>query len=80
MRIDHRPVHLIQRTCLWLGVVAIVYAGGTAVYGQIVHRYQSSMLDRARAGTAVRSSPDAAADLREGTRWAGWRFRESASR
>lgn len=66
MSIDRQSVRVVQRACVWLGVVAVAYAGGTAAYAEIAHRYQSSMFDKARAGTTALRPADRAADLREG--------------
>jgi sortase A len=66
MTINHDPLRLAQRAFVWLGIVAVAYAGGTAVYAQIAHRYQSSMFDKARAATTVPGTPARAAELREG--------------
>jgi sortase A len=60
------PLRFIQRACFWFGVVTLAYAGGTAVYAEIAHRYQSSMFDKARAAVSVRETIDGPADLREG--------------
>ena len=66
MTINHHPVRMVQRACLWFAVVAVAYAGGTAVYAEIAHRYQSSKFDKAHAAPAVLSAPPRAAGLREG--------------
>ena len=53
MNMTHVTLRLVQRLCLWLGIVAVAYAGGTAAYAEIAHRYQSAAFDRERAATAV---------------------------
>jgi len=66
MTINHHPARMVQRACLWFGVVAVAYAGGTAAYAEIAHRYQSSKFDKARAATAVLSTMKSTVHLRDG--------------
>jgi sortase A len=63
---NHHALRLAQRACVWLGIVAVAYAGGTAVYAQIAHRYHSSIFDKARAATTVLGTTARAAELRDG--------------
>lgn len=59
-------MRVARRSCLWLGAAAVAYAGGTAAYAEIAHRYQSSALDAERAATAVLGAVARTADLRDG--------------
>jgi sortase A len=68
MRFTRVALRLAQRLCLGLGVAALVYAGGTAAYAGIVHRYQSSAFDGERAAGATLSAPERTVDLRDGDR------------
>ena len=50
-----------HRLFLWLGVAALVYAGGTAAYAGIYQRYQSWKFERARMSAIVQDlQPNAA--------------------
>jgi len=66
MSMNHQLLRFAQRACLWVGVIAVTYAGGTAVYAEIADRYQSVMFEKARVLTTVLSPPERAAELREG--------------
>jgi sortase A len=44
----------------------MAYAGGTAAYAEIVHRYESSAFDRERSATAVLNTMERNVDLRDG--------------
>jgi sortase A len=41
MRVHSPGLRFVQRAFLWIGVVALAYAGGTAAYAGIYQRYQS---------------------------------------
>lgn len=66
MSSDRHVVRVAQRACLWIGVIAVAYAGGTAVYAEIAHRYQSVKFDNARVRPTALGPPEPAAELREG--------------
>jgi sortase A len=66
MNMTRHIVTFAQRALLWLGLAAVAYAGGTAVYAEIAHRYQSAALDKALVGGTVLSTVERTADLREG--------------
>ena len=53
-----------QRLFLWLGVAALVYAGGTAAYASIYQRYQAWTFEQEVA--APRAIIEEAVELREG--------------
>jgi len=59
-------VGVAHRLCLWLGLAAVAYAGGTATYAEIAHRYQSSAFDTEVAAAIVASVVEDAVDLRNG--------------
>jgi sortase A len=58
----------VQRLFLWLGVAALAYAGGTAVYASAYQRYESRKFDQEFSSTAILSADlrEGADDLREG--------------
>ena len=66
MTIASHARRVAQRACVGFGVAALAYAGGTAVYAEIAHRYHSSMFDKALAGAALPRTVERAPDLREG--------------
>lgn len=66
MNITRHIMPFAQRAFLWLGLAAVAYAGGTAVYADITHRYRSSAFDAYRAATAPVGTTERAADLRKG--------------
>ena len=55
-----------QRVCLWFGMAALAYAGGTAVYAEIAQRYRSSAFDAERAAATIVNTVKHAVDLRDG--------------
>jgi len=57
-----------QRLFLWLGVAALAYAGGTAVYASAYQRYESRKFDKEFASLAITRAEigEGAAGLREG--------------
>lgn len=57
-----------QRLFLWLGVAALAYAGGTAVYASAYQRYESRKFDQEFASLAIARAEisEGAAGLREG--------------
>lgn len=56
-----------QRLFLWLGVAALVYAGGTAAYANAYQRYQSWKFEQHLTATkGIKAKSAEAADLREG--------------
>ena len=58
----------VQRLFLWLGVAALAYAGGTAVYASAYQRYESRKFTQEFASPAILSADlgEGAADLLEG--------------
>jgi len=56
-----------QRLFLWLGVVALAYAGGTVAYAGIYQRYQSWKFERARVSAIVQTLEQGAAVPKVGT-------------
>jgi sortase A len=54
-------LHFAQRLFLWLGVAALVYAGGSAGYGGIYQWYESWKFERGRESAIVRNLEQSAA-------------------
>ena len=66
MNMTPHIMRIAHRSCLWLGAAAVAYAGGTATYAEIAHRYQSSAFDAERAAAALAGTVKHSVDLREG--------------
>lgn len=59
-------LRVAQRLFVWMGLAAVAYAGGTATYAEIAHRYQSSRFDKELAAATAIITVEHAVDLREG--------------